>query len=288
MKIVVIGGSGHAVSFLPEQHLPDRDFAAIAPGSAGEPVDGILATLTQAGYVPLVYTDYREMLRTEKPDVVMVDRYYSKQAGVVLDALAAGCHVLPDTGGADDRTSSRGRSFTEKEFDTYVELASATDNLEDNLRRAGLLGFGGKDIRIAPGAIVRMPAEQLGCDVFIGLYSYINGNVTIEDHVLIGPRCSLTAGHHKFDPATGCFSARTEDDYDNSIRIGCGSWLASNVTVTAGVKIGRANLICAGAVVTHDTPDYAIMAGLPAMQIGRIDPLTGEYLWFKKKGDQDG
>ena len=45
--------------------------------------------------------------------------------------------------------------------------------------------------------------------------------------------------------------------------------------------MGRANLVCAGAVVTKSTPDYAIMAGVPAKQIGRIDPETGEYIWFK-------
>ena len=61
--------------------------------------------------------------------------------------------------------------------------------------------------------------------------------------------------------------------------IGEGSWLASKVTVTAGVRIGRANLICAGSVVTKSTPDYAIMAGVPARQVGRINPETGEYHW---------
>jgi len=101
--------------------------------------------------------------------------------------------------------------------------------------------------------------------------------------VLIGPHCSIAAGNHKYDPATGWFSARTEPDGDDSIVIGDGCWLASKVTVTGGVKLGRANLVCAGAVVTKSTPDYAIMAGIPARQIGRIDPESGEYVWFHKK-----
>ena len=125
--------------------------------------------------------------------------------------------------------------------------------------------------------------EKIGRNINIGLYCYVNGDVTIGDNVLIGPHCSLTAGHHKYDPTTGWFSARTEEDYDNSIEIGDGCWLASSVTVTAGVKVGRANLICAGAVVTKDTPDYAIMAGIPARQVGRIDPDSGEYHWFSKE-----
>jgi acetyltransferase-like isoleucine patch superfamily enzyme len=53
------------------------------------------------------------------------------------------------------------------------------------------------------------------------------------------------------------------------------------------VKLGRANLVCAGAVVTKSTSDYAIVAGIPAREVGRIDPETGEYIWFKKQeGEQ--
>ena len=172
--------------------------------------------------------------------------------------------------------------MTEEMFRQLTEYCNRSDNEADNLRRAEILGMGGRQVKVAPGAIVRMPLEQVGKNIFIGLYSYINGNVTIKDNVLIGPHCSLAAGNHKFDPATGWFSARTEQDYDNSIVIGEGSWLASNVTVTAGVKIGRANLVCAGSVVTKSTEDYAIMAGIPAKQVGRIDQVTGDYIWNQK------
>lgn len=167
-----------------------------------------------------------------------------------------------------------------EDFEHYVRLSSLSDNREDDLRRAECLGLGGRENMVAPGAILRIPKEKVGRNIFFGLYTYCNGDVTVEDNVLIGPHCSITAGDHKFDPATGYFSARTNKDYDNSIVIGEGSWLASKVTVTSGVKIGKANLICAGAVVTRSTPDYAIMAGIPAKQVGRIDPGTGEYVWF--------
>ena len=175
--------------------------------------------------------------------------------------------------------------MTDELFEQLTEYCNRSDNPEDNARRAEVLGFGGRDVLVAPGAIVRVPdKDMVGSDIFIGLYSYINGPVTIEDHVLIGPHCSITAGHHKFDPATQSFSARTNNDYDNSIVIGKGSWLATGVTVTAGVKIGKANLICANAVVTKDTDDYAIMAGVPARKVGCIDPVTGEYHWASKEG----
>ena len=175
-------------------------------------------------------------------------------------------------------------NISEEMFEQLTQYCNQSDNGPDDALRAEIMGFAGRNVKIAPGAIVRVPDKSaVGSRVFIGLYSYVNGPVTIEDDVLIGPHCAVTAGHHKFDPATQAFTARTEHDYDNSVVIGRGSWLAAGVTVTAGVKIGRANLICANAVVTKNTEDYAIMAGVPAKQVGRIDPETGEYHWFSRE-----
>lgn len=171
---------------------------------------------------------------------------------------------------------------TEEMFEMFTEYFQKTNCIPLNMKRAKLVGIQSQGVEVAPGANVRIPKEQISDNVFIGLFCYLNGNVTIEEHVMIGPHCSIVAGNHKFDPKTGWFFARTERDGDDSVVLGYGSWLASNVTVTPGVKIGRANLICAGAVVTKSTPDYAIMAGIPAKQIGRIDPETGEYIWFSK------
>jgi acetyltransferase-like isoleucine patch superfamily enzyme len=172
--------------------------------------------------------------------------------------------------------------LTDEAFTQMTRYINAGDTEADNRRRAILLGFDAPEVRIAPGAVVRLRSTgSIGRNVFIGLYCYINGPVTIQENVLIGPGCALPAGQHKFDPATGWFSARTESDSDESIVIGAGSWLCTHVTVTPGVKIGRANLICAGAVVTRSTADYAIMAGMPARQVGHIDPETGKYIWNK-------
>ena len=176
--------------------------------------------------------------------------------------------------------------FDDQTFELLTEYTHRTNNRDFNLRRAEILGFGGRNTEIAPGANVRVSPEKVGRDSFIGLYAYLNGNVRVGDHVLIGPHCSIVAGNHKFDAATGWFSARTERDGDDSVVIGDGSWLASNVTVTPGVKLGRCNLVCAGAVVTKSTPDYAIMAGVPARQIGEIDPESGAYLWYGKEDEK--
>ena len=41
-------------------------------------------------------------------------------------------------------------------------------------------------------------------------------------------------------------------------------WLGANVTVTAGVRVGRGSVLAAGCVVTRDVPAYSIVAGVPA------------------------
>ncbi|MBQ4085049.1 MAG: acyltransferase, partial [Clostridia bacterium] len=65
-------------------------------------------------------------------------------------------------------------------FAQLTKYCNESDNGPDDLRRAELLGFGGRDILVAPGAIFRVPdKEKIGRNIFIGLYSYINGPVTI-------------------------------------------------------------------------------------------------------------
>ena len=50
------------------------------------------------------------------------------------------------------------------------------------------------------------------------------------------------------------------------------AWLGMNVTVCPGVTIGRYAVVGAGAVVTKDVPDYAVVAGVPAKVIRMQDP----------------
>ncbi|MBR2461116.1 MAG: acyltransferase [Clostridia bacterium] len=168
-------------------------------------------------------------------------------------------------------------------FEMMTEYVHMTNDISHNIKRGKIIGITSDDVQVAPGACVRIPLNQIGNNIFIGLYCYLNGNVTIGNNVLIGPHCSITAGNHKFDAATGWFSARTEKDGDDSVVIGDGSWLASGVTVTPSVKIGKANLICAGSVLTKSTEDYSIMAGVPAKKIGHIEPDTGAYVWYSKQ-----
>ncbi|MBL8994334.1 MAG: acyltransferase, partial [Spirochaetia bacterium] len=122
------------------------------------------------------------------------------------------------------------------------------------------------------------PRGKIGVNCLIGLYAYVNGDVVIEDETLIGPYCSLTSNTHVFDPETRAFNKKNQGA---PIKIGRGCWLASGVTVTSGVTVGKGNLLCANAVITKDTEDFAIYAGTPARKVGHIDLETGALVWKK-------
>lgn len=168
-----------------------------------------------------------------------------------------------------------------EEFEKFTRFCNASDNSLDNENRARALGFTQKGLRIAPGAIVRLQdPSRIGDHTFIGLYTYVNGDVTIGANVAIGPHCSVTANNHVFSPDHADFRHKHAQ---KPIVIGDGSWLAAGCMVTAGVTLGKCCLVCANCVVTKSVPDYSIVAGTPGRVVGKIDPQTGEYLWFAKE-----
>ncbi|MCM1166220.1 MAG: sugar O-acetyltransferase [Lachnospiraceae bacterium] len=103
-----------------------------------------------------------------------------------------------------------------------------------------------------------------------------NCPVIVGDNVFCGPNVTFAAALHFFDPV----ERRTRFAEDGSpydielgkpITVGNDCWLASNVTVCAGVTIGDNCVIGAGSVVTRDIPPNSLAAGNPCRVIRRID-----------------
>lgn len=173
-----------------------------------------------------------------------------------------------------------GGELSDEEFRKFTLYCNQSNNYHDDTKRAEILGQNGEDVRLAPGAIVRIKGNQIGKKSYVGLYSYVNGHIEVGENVLIGPHVSIVGSNHVYNPEDDCFSGRS-DEVAGKVVIEDGVWLTTGVVITPGVTVGRCALVCANAVVTSDVPPYGIVAGSPAKVIGEIDRETGEYKWFK-------
>lgn len=91
------------------------------------------------------------------------------------------------------------------------------------------------------------------------------GEIVIGNDVMIGPNVVIRASNHG--------TARTDvpmwdqGHVAERIAIGDDVWVGANAVIVAGVTIGSHAVVAAGAVVTRDVPDYALVAGVPARVI---------------------
>jgi len=122
----------------------------------------------------------------------------------------------------------------------------------------------------------------IGNDVVIGNGVKIQNNVsvydavTLEDEVFCGPSMVFT---NVYNPRAGIVR---KDQYRRTV-VKRGASIGANATIVCGVTIGRFAFIGAGAVVKHDVADFALMAGVPARQIGWISRF-GERLALPLSG----
>lgn len=92
--------------------------------------------------------------------------------------------------------------------------------------------------------------------------------VELEDNVFCGPSCVFT------NVTVPRVAYPVNGEYKKTL-IREGASLGANCTVVCGHTVGRFAMIAAGAVVTSNVPDYALMAGVPARQIGWVDEKGG-------------
>jgi acetyltransferase-like isoleucine patch superfamily enzyme len=111
------------------------------------------------------------------------------------------------------------------------------------------------------------PLLEVGDFVFIGAGTEIDvaRSVSIGAHTLVSPGVFIT--DHAHNMARG----RRLDEQGSAakpVTIGADVWLGTRSVILPGVSVGEGAIVGAGAVVTKDVPAYAIVAGVPARQIG--------------------
>ncbi|MCU1756089.1 acyltransferase [Pseudomonas helleri] len=130
---------------------------------------------------------------------------------------------------------------------------------------------------------------SLGQNVFVGNKVSIGNNCKIQNNVSVYDNVILEEGVF-CGPSmvfTNVYNPRSlierKEQYRNTL-VKKGSTLGANSTIICGVTIGNFAFVAAGAVVNKDVPDYALVAGVPAKQIGWMSEY-GEQLELPITGD---
>ncbi|MGQ1947326.1 acyltransferase [Geofilum sp. OHC36d9] len=114
----------------------------------------------------------------------------------------------------------------------------------------------GQNVMVAAGVV-------LGNNVKVQNNVSLYEGVTCDDDVFIGPSVVFT---NVFNPRSA-ISRRHEYRPTKVLK---GATIGANATIVCGVTIGRYAFVGAGAVVTHNVPDYGLVTGVPARQTGWI------------------
>lgn len=155
-------------------------------------------------------------------------------------------------------------------FDRSLPFA---DGLFDRWERAKRLGFGA-DTSIYDSACL-FGEVRVGDKTWIGPYVMLDGS---GGGIAIGSTCSISAGVHIYthDTVLWALSGGKLPARVGAVSIGNRVYVGSQSVISRGVRVGNMVVIGANSFVRDDVPDRTIVAGIPAVPIGRVD------------GDDDG
>lgn len=125
----------------------------------------------------------------------------------------------------------------------------------------------GRHVVIYHGCEIREPSNiTLGDGVVIGDNAILDGRngIRISENVVFASNVRIwTEQHDHEDPWFRC-----ETQKHDPVIIDKRAWIGSHTIILHSVHIGEGAVVAAGAVVTHDVPPFAIVAGIPAKKIG--------------------
>jgi acetyltransferase-like isoleucine patch superfamily enzyme len=177
-------------------------------------------------------------------------------------------------------------------FALYSRYRSEEGSFESQLRHVifrAMCRTVGHALQVGPGVVMKHPETmELGDAVFIGAQTMIqgryDGTCQIGNHVWIGPHAYFDARNLILEDYVGwgpgakvLGSSHTGEPIDvpiittelsiKPVVIGYGADIGTNATILPGVHVGAHSIVGAGAVVTVDVPEYAVVAGVPARVI---------------------
>lgn len=130
----------------------------------------------------------------------------------------------------------------------------------------------GRNIRLDRGLFILPGRVSLGDNVFIGRYSFLDGEIEIGNGVMLAGSVAIVGGDHEFRQVGRPLFASPREHWNKTV-IQDDAWIGHGAIVLNGLTIGRGAMVAAGSVVTHDVPPYAIVGGNPARVLStRFDP----------------
>jgi acetyltransferase-like isoleucine patch superfamily enzyme len=210
-----------------------------------------------------------------------------------VPAVFGSAKVLNDPVWEWDFTAHLKQAYSPSELlALYSRYRSEEGPFESQLRRVifrAMCGTAGNALQVGPDVVVKHPETmELGDAVFIGAQTMIqgryDGTCRIGNHVWIGPHAYFDARNLVLEDYVGwgpgakvLGSSHTGEPVDvpiiatelsiKPVVIGYGADIGTNATVLPGVHVGAHSIVGAGAVVTIDVPEYAVVAGVPARVI---------------------
>jgi acetyltransferase-like isoleucine patch superfamily enzyme len=138
---------------------------------------------------------------------------------------------------------------------------------------AAIFGEPGRGVVIGDGCAIAAQAflhgpVTLGADVSVNSGARLDGGrkgISIGDGTRIASGAALYAFDHGMKPDR---PIKDQPVRSRGIRIGADVWIGAQAGITDGVTVGDHAVVAMGAVVTRDVPDWAIVAGVPAVVIG--------------------
>lgn len=132
-----------------------------------------------------------------------------------------------------------------------------------------------EDARLGTGCVVGRGAYvgsgvRIGNNVKLQNYALVYEPASLGDGVFVGPAVVLTNDTYPRSVDPDGALKRGGDWQPVGVEVGEGASLGARSVCVAPVKVGRWAMVAAGAVVTRDVPDFALVVGVPAKQVGWV------------------
>lgn len=132
-----------------------------------------------------------------------------------------------------------------------------------------------ENVRLGSGCVIGRGAYvgtgvRIGDNVKLQNYALVYEPAELGDGVFVGPAVVLTNDHYPRSVDPEGKLKRGGDWEAVGVKVAEGASLGARSVCVAPVRVGRWALVAAGAVVTRDVPDFALVAGVPARRIGWV------------------